>query len=101
MKTGVLLMAHGFTGFGGSDGGLPLGRVLTRKPPTPEIIKDFQERYTADRRGRSPLLEISRKQARARCRKNSAFPSYVGMRHWQSVHQGRGGAGAEGRRSTA
>ena len=57
-----------------------LRHVLTRKPPTPEIIRDFQERYSLIG-GRSPLLEISQRQARA-LQERLGIPVYVGMRHW-------------------
>ena len=57
-----------------------LRHVLTRKPPTPEIIKEFQERYALIG-GKSPLLEISRKQAAA-LQDKLGIPVYVGMRHW-------------------
>ena len=41
-----------------------LRHVLTRRPPTPEIIAEFQDRYRQIG-GTSPLLEISLKQGRA------------------------------------
>ncbi|HLY12367.1 MAG TPA: ferrochelatase [Planctomycetota bacterium] len=79
MKTGILLMAHG-TPESVDQMGDYLRHVLTRKPPTPEIIKEFQERYTLIG-GRSPLLEISQKQGRA-LQDRLGIPVYVGMRHW-------------------
>src|SRR5205823_281330 len=57
-----------------------LRRILTRKPPTPEIIADFQDRYRQIG-GRSPLLEISLAQGRA-LQKKLGVPVYVAMRHW-------------------
>jgi ferrochelatase len=80
MKTGVLLMAHGSPDSVDQMGDY-LRHVLTRKPPTPEIIKEFQDRYTLIG-GKSPLLEISRRQAAA-LREKLGVPVYVGMRHWQ------------------
>jgi len=79
VKTGVLLMAHGSPDTLDQMGDY-LRHILTRKPPTPEIIADFQDRY---RRigGRSPLLDISRRQAAA-LEKKLGVPVYVGMRHW-------------------
>jgi len=57
-----------------------LRRVLTRKPPTPEIIAEFQDRYRLIG-GRSPLLEISQAQGRA-LQEKLGVPVYVGMRLW-------------------
>jgi len=79
VKTGVLLMAHG----------APeriehveayLRRVLIRRPPTPEFVAEFVERY---RRigGVSPLLRITREQATA-LEKRLGLPVFVGMRNW-------------------
>ncbi|HZF00074.1 MAG TPA: ferrochelatase [Planctomycetota bacterium] len=79
MKTGVLLMAHGSPESVDQMGDY-LRHVLTRKPPTPEIIREFQERYTLIG-GKSPLLEIGLKQARA-LQEKLGVPVYVGMRHW-------------------
>ncbi|HVR83283.1 MAG TPA: ferrochelatase [Planctomycetota bacterium] len=79
MKTGILLMAHGSPDSVDQMGDY-LRHVLTRKPPTPELIRDFQERYTLIG-GKSPLLEISQKQARA-LEAKLGVPVYVGMRHW-------------------
>jgi ferrochelatase len=79
MKTGILLMAHGSPESVDQMGDY-LRHVLTRKPPTPEIIRDFQERYSLIG-GKSPLLEISRHQARL-LEAKLGVPVYVGMRHW-------------------
>lgn len=79
MKTGIILMAHG-TPDSVDQMGDYLRHVLTRRPPTPEIIREFQERYTLIG-GRSPLLEISTRQARA-LEAKLGVPVYVGMRHW-------------------
>ena len=62
-----------------------LRHVLTRKPPTPEIIAEFQDRYRQIG-GRSPLLSISRAQGRA-LQERLGVPVYVGMRHWAPLIQ--------------
>ena len=79
MKTAVLLMAHGSPD--SLDQMEPyLKHVMTRRPPTPEFVDEMRARY---RRigGRSPLLEITRRQAGALSRRLS-LPVQVGMRHW-------------------
>src|SRR5579864_6512888 len=82
MKTGILLMAHGSPESVDQMGDY-LRHVLTRKPPTPELIRDFQERYRLIG-GKSPLLEISRKQA-SLLQEKLGIPVYVGMRHWHPL----------------
>jgi ferrochelatase len=91
MKTGVMLMAHGSPDRLEEMGDY-LRRVMTRRPPTPQFIEELTERY---RRigGRSPLLDITRAQARA-LEARVKRPVYVGMRHWkpfigESVEQAR------------
>ena len=79
MKTGVLLMAHGSPDSVDQMGEY-LRHILTRRPPTPEIIAEFQDRYRQIG-GRSPLLEITQRQAQA-LEKILGMPVYVGMRHW-------------------
>lgn len=79
MKTGILLMAHGSPDTL-DDMGDYLRHILTRKPPTPEIIAEFQGRYRQIG-GRSPLLDISRRTAE-KLAKAVGMPVYVGMRHW-------------------
>lgn len=79
MKTGILLMAHGSPDSVDQMGDY-LRRILTRRPPTPEIIAEFQDRYRQIG-GRSPLLDITRRQA-ANLQKKLGMPVYVGMRHW-------------------
>ncbi|HEX7900021.1 MAG TPA: ferrochelatase [Planctomycetota bacterium] len=79
MKTGVLLMAHGSPDRL-EDMGEYLRHILTRRPPTPELIADFQDRYRQIG-GRSPLLDISRRVAE-KLAKAVGMPVYVGMRHW-------------------
>lgn len=78
MKSGVLLMAHG-SPERLEDMGEYLRHILTRRPPTPEIIAEFQERYR--RIGGSPLLAITRRIAE-KLAKAVDMPVYVGMRHW-------------------
>src|SRR6185295_7706146 len=73
------LMAHGSPDSVDQMGDY-LRHVLTRKPPTPEIIAEFQDRYRQIG-GKSPLLEISLKQGRA-LEKKLGVKVYVGMRHW-------------------
>jgi ferrochelatase len=79
LKSGILLMAHGSPGSVDQMADY-LRHVLTRKPPTPEIIAEFQDRYRQIG-GRSPLLDISLAQGRA-LEKRLGVPVYVGMRHW-------------------
>lgn len=79
MKSGVLLMAHGSPDSVDQMGDY-LRRVLIRKPPTAQIIAEFQDRYRQIG-GRSPLLEISLAQGRA-LESKLGVPVYVGMRHW-------------------
>jgi len=91
MKSAVLLMAHG-SPLSVDQMGDYLRKVLTRKPPTPELIAEFQDRYRQIG-GRSPLLEISLKQGRA-LEKKLGVKVYVGMRHWtptiaEAVEQAR------------
>ncbi len=94
MKTGVLLMAHGSPDTL-DDVGEYLRRILTRKPPTPELIAEFQDRYRQIG-GRSPLLDISRRTAE-KLAKAVGLPVYVGMRHWKpTIAEAAAQAGAEG-----
>jgi protoporphyrin/coproporphyrin ferrochelatase len=79
VKTGVLLMAHGSPDTL-DDMGEYLRHILTRRPPTPELIAEFQGRYRQIG-GRSPLLEISRRTAE-KLSTAVGLPVYVGMRHW-------------------
>jgi ferrochelatase len=79
MRSGIILMAHGSPDSVDQMGDY-LRHVLTRKPPTPEIIAEFQDRYRQIG-GRSPLLDISLAQGRA-LQEQLGVPVYVGMRHW-------------------
>lgn len=78
MKTGILLMAHG-TPERLEDMGDYLRNILTRRPPTPELIAEFQGRYRQI--GGSPLLAITRRVAE-KLADLVKLPVYVGMRHW-------------------
>ncbi len=80
MKTGVLLMAHGAPDRVEEVGDY-LRRVLARRPPTPELIAAFEDRYRQIG-GRSPLLDITRAQAAA-LETRLGMPVFVGMRHWK------------------
>lgn len=79
MSVSVLLMAYG-----SPDSPEQMGdflRDVFRGRPVPEkTVIEFQERYRLFG-GRSPLLEISRRQAEALA-KLLGFPVRVGMRHW-------------------
>jgi ferrochelatase len=79
MKTGVIVMAHGSPDRI-EEMGAYLGHILKRRPPTPELIAEFQDRYRQIG-GRSPLLDITRRQARLLAQE-LGLPVYVGMRHW-------------------
>lgn len=79
MKTGVLLMSTGSPDRP-EDVEPFLRRILVRRPPTPQTVKEFQDRYRQIG-GRSPLLDISRAQARA-LEASLKIPVYVGMRFW-------------------
>lgn len=78
MKSGVILMAHGSPESVDQMGDY-LRHVLTRKPPTPELIAEFQDRYRQIG-GKSPLLEYSLGQAHL-LQKKLGVPVYLGMRH--------------------
>lgn len=79
MKTGVLLMAHGSPDTLDQMGDY-LRHILVRKPPSDAVIAEFQDRYRQIG-GKSPLLEISLRQAAA-LQSALGLPVYVGMRHW-------------------
>ncbi|HYE97596.1 MAG TPA: ferrochelatase [Planctomycetota bacterium] len=79
MKSGVLLMAHGSPDRPEQMEAF-LKHILVRRPPTPEIVAAFQDRYRQIG-GRSPLLDITRSQASA-LQATLERPVYVGMRHW-------------------
>jgi ferrochelatase len=76
--TAVLLLAHGSPD---SVDQIPefLLRVTGGRPLPPESIKEIQHRYSLI--GRSPLTELTRKQAELLAQKLS-LKVYVGMRNW-------------------
>ncbi|MFQ5674134.1 MAG: ferrochelatase [Nitrospinales bacterium] len=82
--TGVLLMAHGAPN-SVDDIPLYLKNIRGGKEPTPEMIRTISERYRAIG-GSSPLLEITRGQAKALenllNRDGGRFRVYCGMRNW-------------------
>ncbi|MDE1821408.1 MAG: ferrochelatase [Euryarchaeota archaeon] len=83
--TAVLLMALG--GPTSLDEVEPyLREVRGGRPTSPELVREFQERYRAIG-GRSPLREISEAQARgleqALSRSGPSVRVFVGMRHWR------------------
>jgi len=84
MKKGVLLMAYG-SPESLDDVEAYLTHVRGGRRPSPEAVEELKERY---RRigGRSPLLEITRAQARALERalnadRDGTYRVYVGMKH--------------------
>lgn len=90
---GILLMAYG--GPDSLEDVEPyLLDVRGGRPTSPELIEEIRERYAAIG-GRSPLLEITRRQGEALAeelnrRKGTPgfYHAYVGMRHWSPrVHQ--------------
>ena len=83
---GVLLMAYG-----GPDSLEDVEAYLLDirggRPTSPELVAEIKERYALIG-GRSPLLDITRRQAKTlEANLNRAgevrFRTYVGMRHWQ------------------
>lgn len=80
MKTGVLLMAHGSPDSPDEMEAF-LRQVLRRRPPTPEFVREMQERY---RRigGRSPLTDITRRLAEL-LGERLGLPVTYGMRAWK------------------
>lgn len=86
-RTGILLMAYG--GPDSLDDVEPyLLDVRGGRPTSPELVEEIRERY-ARIGGRSPLLEITSRQALAveeelnrRYEGKHQFKAYVGMRHW-------------------
>lgn len=88
--TGVLLMAYGAAG--SLDEIEPyLKDIRGGRPTSPELVEEVKQRYRL-MGGKSPLLEITRRQAAAlEARLNHdqgaphgppPFKVYVGMRHW-------------------
>ena len=82
---GVLLLAHG--GPDSLDDIEPfLSNIRGGRPTPPKLLEEVRERYRIIG-GKSPLLEISRMQARALERElnsdGSRFRVYLGMRNWR------------------
>ena len=80
MSPGVVLMAYGSPESTEQMGEFLRG-VFRGRPVSEATIREFQERYRLFG-GRSPLAEISRRQAAA-LEKDLALPVRVGMRHWR------------------
>ena len=82
---GVLLLAHG--GPDSLDDVAPfLANIRGGRPTPPQLVEEVRERYRLIG-GRSPLLEISRRQAAALQRELNAagerYRVYLGMRNWR------------------
>ena len=82
---GVLLLAHG--GPDSLDDVEPfLSNIRGGRPTPPKLVEEVRERYRLIG-GKSPLLEISRRQAEALERNlnadGSRFRVYLGMRNWR------------------
>ncbi len=94
MKAGVLLMCHGSPD--GIDEIEPfLRRIMGGRAPAPETVADLRERY-ARIGGRSPLMDITRAQARS-LEASLGLPVYVGTRHWRpSIREAAERARSEG-----
>jgi ferrochelatase len=62
-----------------------LADIRAGRPPNPELIEEVKRRYRM-MGGKSPLLEITKRQARgvedALNRDGGDFTVYIGMRHW-------------------
>ena len=80
MSTGVLLMAYG-TPATPDDIEAYYTHIRRGRPPTPELLADLRRRYDAIG-GTSPLLSITRAQARAlQAALGDGFRVELGMRH--------------------
>jgi len=79
MSASVLLMAYGSVESVDEMGDF-LKDVFRGKPVREATVREFQERYRLFG-GRSPLLDISKRQAEA-LEKLLGIPVRVGMRHW-------------------
>ncbi len=78
-KTAVLLLAHGSPETP-SDVPEFLRNITGGRSVSPETIAEIQHRYA--RIGKSPLLEITQRQAAA-LERELKLPVYAGMRNWQ------------------
>jgi ferrochelatase len=87
---GIVLLAFG--GPGSIDDVEPfLGNVLTGRPVLPALVDEVRERYRLIG-GRSPLLEITKRQAHALhlqlLKSQHSIEVHVGMRHWHPyIHE--------------
>ncbi len=91
MKTelnGILLMAYGAAG--SLDEVEPyLADIRAGRPPNPQLTEEVKDRYR-QMGGKSPLLEITRRQAsaleeelnRQAAARSQGHKVYIGMRHW-------------------
>jgi ferrochelatase len=87
--TGILLMAHG--GPDSLDDVEPfLNHIMKGRAPSPDLVAEIRERYRQIG-GRSPLREITERQASALERtlrdQGLNLSVYVGMRHWRPFIQ--------------
>lgn len=82
MKPAVLLMAHG-SPESPEEMEPYLRRVMRHRAPTPELVAEMQARYRAIG-GRSPLLDITRRQAAALAAK-LGLAVHVAMRTWHPL----------------
>jgi len=80
MSASVLLMAYGSVE-SVEEMAEFLRNVFRGRPVREETVREFQERYRLFG-GRSPLLEISRRQGEA-LERRLGIPVRVGMRHWR------------------
>src|SRR5438046_2068678 len=85
LRRGVLLLAHG--GPDSLDDIAPfLSNIRGGRPTPPELVEEVRERYRLIG-GRSPLLELSLRQARALEKLLNAegerYRVYMGMRNWR------------------
>ena len=89
MKTGILLMSLG-TPEKLEDMEAYLLDIRHGAPVSPKFVEEMQERYRQGG-GKSPLLEITKKQAealeQALNQNGKQFKTYVGMRHWHPYIQ--------------
>lgn len=80
-KTGILLMAYG-TPNTLDEVEAYYTDIRGGRPPSPELLHELTARYERIG-GRTPLLDITRAQARAlQAELGGALPVYVGMKHW-------------------
>ena len=83
-KAAVLLLAHG-TPETIEEIPAYLRNVTSGRPLPDEVVKEIQHRYSLI--GRSPLTDISRKQAEL-VAAELGLPTYLGMRNWKPyIHE--------------